>query len=322
MSGPESLLLQLSRFVPERLRAPADDWTEMVRLAPLHGLAPTIAYNVEYRLAGANAPQDARDALLAHYQAALNDNVFKFVNLKKLLAEVGSRRALLLDAAAFADALYPHVAFRPVNELRLLVHVADLEPMQRAFAQAGYAIRPNDDELGASAVNSDDRTRLVLHTRLFPEARQVEESKLWERALPARAFGKNAFRPELEDALLSAALLLARQGFDAPLIQLVDLRELVRGSPDLAGPYSRPVKADVVLERARAFKLERALWSAMELLAGFFPEVGSQARSLQPRLRPSSQTLLRKLVIEPSLDLSRKSAFRGTERLRRLLSGG
>ena len=51
------LLLALTRFTPERQKASADDWKEAARLAPPHGVAPLIAYNLEYRLAGSGAPQ-------------------------------------------------------------------------------------------------------------------------------------------------------------------------------------------------------------------------------------------------------------------------
>ncbi len=316
------LLLALTRFTPEKVRAPAADWAEVLRLAPPHGVAPLVAYNLEYRLAGAGAPQDVRDALLGHYQGALADNVYKLVNLKKLLSGVGERQALLLDGAAFADALYPHVAFRPVPEVRLRVQAAEVEPFARAFAVHHFRARRSDDELGGALVLGDDRTEVVLHTRLFPEARQAEEGKLWERSLPHRAYGEAARRPSLEDALLTAVLLLARRGFEVPLLNLIDLRELVRGSPDLAGPYSHPPEAAVVLERAKAFKVERALWASMELVATLFPELATQARALAPPLRPATQALLRRAVVEPASDLRRTRAFRGASRLRTLLAGG
>ena len=322
MDDASQLLLALTRFVPQRQKAAPASWLEVARLAPPHGVAPLLAYNLEYRLAGSGAPQDVRDALLGHYQGALADNVYKLVNLKKLLAEAPTRRALLLDAAALADALYPHIAFRPLGELRILVQSADLAPFTEAFGRVGFRPRGSVDPLGGQHVLSDDRTEIVLHTRLYPEARQSEEVRLWERAVPHRAYGENAVRPALEDALLSAVLLLARRGFDAPLLHLIDLRELVRGSPDLAGPYSRPADAGLVRERAAALKLERALWVAMEIVAGLFPEVAPRARELSPALRPATQALLRPAVIEPALDLRRTQTVRGASRMRVLLSGG
>ena len=322
MLAPEALLLHLSEFKPSRPKASAASWEALTQLAPMHGLAPLIAYNLEYRLGGAGAPQVVRDVLLSHYQGSLADNVFKFVNLKKALAECADAPVILLDAAAFADSLYPHVAFRPASELRLLVQQADLEKVKHGLGAAGYGPTPDPDPLGGLAVLTDERTRIVLHTRLFPDARAAEETGLWQRALPSRAMGVHARRPAPEDALLSAVLLQARQAFDVPLIQTLDLRELVRGAPDLGGPYSQPLDVPLVLARARALKLERALWTAMELVGALYPVDRERAQKLQPPIRGASQALLRKLVVAPLQDLARTSAPRGLDRLRVLLAGG
>lgn len=323
MSAASALLLQLASFTPSRVRATADAdaWQELTQLAPMHGLAPLCAYNLEYRLAGANAPQVVRDVLLSHYQGALADNVLKFVNLKKALTQCGDAAVMLLDAAAFADTLYPHIAFRPVSELRVLVQPAEVEVVQRGFDLCGYSASRELDPLSGAVVVTDSRTSIVLQTRLFPDARASEESGIWSRALPARAYGKNARRPALEDALLSAVLTQAKQAFDTPLINLMDLRELCTGALDLGGPYAQVPDREVVLARAKAFKLERALWVAMELVAELFTGRADAAHKLQPQLRGATQALLKRAVVEPLIDLNRTSAPRGMDRLRKLLAG-
>ena len=322
MSDVDALLLQLTSFSPARVKASPESWGELMQLAPPHGVAPLVAYNLEYRLAGANAPQSVRDVLMGQYQGALADNIFKLVNLKTALTQCPGKPVLLLEAAAFADTLYPHVAFRPTHELRLLVHAADLAAFVQGFGAAGYGLTDEDDLLGGHNVLSDGRTQIVLHTRLFAQARHAEEAAMWERATKSMAYGRDAVRPAMEDALLCAVLLQARAGFDCALLQTLDLRELVRGSPDLGGPYSRAIDPQVVLARAKILKLDRALWAAMELVATLFPELGEMARALQPPLRAASAALLRRWVVEPASRLHRTRAPRGLERLRTLLAGG
>jgi hypothetical protein len=322
MSDVDALLLQLTSFSPARVKASPECWGELMQLAPPHGVAPLIAYNLEYRLAGSNAPQPVRDVLMGQYQGALADNVFKLVNLKTALTQCPGKPVLLLEAAAVADALYPHIAFRPTHELRLLVHAEDLQTFVRGFGAAGYGLIDEDDALGGHNVLSDGRTQIVLHTRLFAEARHADERAMWNRATKAMAYGRDALRPAMEDALLCAVLFQARAGFDCALLQTLDLRELVRGSPALGGPYSRPLDTKVVLERARIFRLDRALWAAMELVATLFPDLGEKARALQPPVRSASARLLRRWVVEPASRLHRTRAPRGLERLRTLLAGG
>lgn len=322
MSDAEALLLQLTSFAPARVKASPETWAEVMQLAPPHGVAPLVAYNLEYRLGGANAPQPVRDVLMGQYQGALADNIFKLVNLKTALAQAPGKPVLLLEAAAFADTLYPHVAFRPTHELRLLVHDHDLADVHRGFGAAGYGPTDEGDPLGGQSVLSDGRTQIVLHTQLFGAKHRAAEAALWTRASKAMAYGRDALRPAMEDALLCAVLLQARAGFDCALLQTLDLRELVRGSPDLGGPYSRALDPHVVQERARLFRFDRALWAAMELVAALFPDLSEKARALQPPLRPASAALLRRWVVEPASRLHRTRAPRGLERLRTLLAGG
>lgn len=317
----DALLKALTSFAPKRESASPELWRELVLLAPRHGVAPLVAYNVEYRLAGSGAPQEARDVLLSHYQGALADNVFKLVNLKQALRAI-ERPVLLLDAAAVADTLFPHVAFRPMNELRVMVRAAELPPILQALAGLNLAPEPAPDPLGAAVVVTDGRTRLAIHIRLFPEARAAEEGRLWDRAVPAKAYGSHVLRPSAEDALLCQVLLRARAGFDVPLVELIDLRELARGSPDLGGPYSRALDAAVVKQCAKELKIERALWAAMGVVIELFPEQAERARALQPELRSARAALMRRWVIAPACDLHRERAFFGEERLKRLLAGG
>lgn len=322
MQDAHALMLHLSEFSPAKPAATAEAWDALPELAPRHGLAPLIAHNIQYGLSGSGAPTVIRDSLLGHYQGALADNVLKFVTLKKLLAEVPERRAMLLDSAALADALYPHVAFRPTGELRLLVQSAELPVFVEAFRRFGHPPSPRPDPLGGVATASDDKVMVVFHTRLFPEARGAEEEALWGRAVVHRGFGRNALRPAAEDALLVQVLLLARQGFDVPLIHWVDLREFVRGSTDLGGPYSRPLDGDALRDRARRFGLERALWTALEGVARLFPLQAEAAHALQPKLRSRSSALLERLVVAPVSATARREPYRGEMRLRRLLTGG
>src|SRR5690348_14686047 len=111
----------LSSFERPRQSLAGAPWEEYVDWAIAQGLAPLAAYNLEYRLAGADAPEWARDRLLSVYQGSLNDNVMKLVNFKRAVDELEGRRVVLLGAASYAESLYPHVAFRPVLDLDLLL---------------------------------------------------------------------------------------------------------------------------------------------------------------------------------------------------------
>ena len=299
--------------VPARLEV---DWADLADLAVFHGVAPLAAYNLEYRLGGAGAPEDVHDALLGYYHGTLSDNVFKLVNLKRLLSEADEVPVVLLEAAAYADALYPHVAFRALPELRLLLRRRDF--FKLALAGEAMGLRLEGEESGA-VVLTDQRTRFLLHDSIFGPERGDGEEDLFERGIPAKAFGSRVRRPAIEDALLSHVALMARGAFSAPLIEHVDLRELVRGSPSQSSTWDHRPDARAVRERSRALGLDRALWCALQLVTGFFPEVAEEARALVPEVPMAIRVLLEASVVLPSQRLDRTRVNRAAEELRKLL---
>ena len=124
----------LASFEPKRTALAQAPWEEYTDWSISQGLAPLAAYNLEYRLAGAGAPEWVRDRLMSVYQGALNDNVMKLVNFKRTVDELEGRRILVLGGPAFADALYPHVAFRPVLDIEMLLRPEDVAPSPASWA--------------------------------------------------------------------------------------------------------------------------------------------------------------------------------------------
>lgn len=316
-----SALRLLTRFdlsrKPAGGRSPLRDvpWAELADVAMVHGVAPIVAYNLEYQLGGGGAPDEIRDRLLGYYQGTLNDNVFKLVNLKGLLHGL-ELPVVLLGAAAWADAIYPHVAFRPVPDVQLLAARENFFQLAQQGEPMGMKL--GGEEAGA-VVLTDGRTRFLLYDAVFGAQRTSAEGALFERGVRARVFGERVVRPAIEDAVLTQVALMARAGFEAPLIEFVDLRELVLGSPGQSGTYHRPPEAGEVLERAEESGLSRALYCAMRLLAWFFPEQEPQAAAITPHLNVAVRAALDKVVVEPAQALEREHASRSVEQIRKLL---
>lgn len=291
--------LDLPRRRPEGVAAPGPGfpWEAVADLAVAQGLAPLLAYHVEYQLAGAGAPQEVRDALLGHYHATVTDNVYKLVQLRKLLAGAPEVPVVLLSGAAYVDALYPHGAFRPLPELRLAARRTDFQRL--ALAGAPLEFRPEPQPDGAVAL-TDGRTLVWLHDDLFGGPDPVAAlGAVHGRGIPAKVFGPRVVRPALEDALLSQVALLSRAAFAAPLIQLVDLRELALGAPGQAGTWHGRPDREVLGARAVAAGLSRALFCALEILARLFPEAAEAARGLVPELPETVRAEVEAGVVQP-----------------------
>ncbi|HYV43910.1 MAG TPA: nucleotidyltransferase family protein [Myxococcaceae bacterium] len=314
----------LASFDPPRRSLAGAPWEEYADWAIAQGLAPMAAYNLEYRMAGAGAPEWVRDRLLSVYQGSLNDNVMKLVNFKRAADEVEGQRWALLGGASFAEALYPHVAFRPVLEIQLLAAPESLAPLFKALGQADFRPDPAAaQEAGAAHALSDGRTAVIIRTRLLGPGREAAEAAMARRLLPMKVYGPSAFRLDLEDAVLALCLEHAREGYQVPLISFVDLRELLLGAPSLGGPYSRKPDFATLKTRAKEWRLERALWASASVAARLFPELEATAAEARPGdLRGATRQLLERLVVGPVCALGKLRVVRGADRLRRWLVGG
>lgn len=307
---------------PRRVEAPPS-WEEAVQVLARHGLAAIAAYNLHYRMPDTAVPESASDVLLGYHQGLLNDNVFKLVTAKQLLGPLAGPRVVLLDAASYAEALYPHIGFRPIPELRLLVAPGDLQEVVAALADGGFApAEPEEpDPDRPAAVLYNQRFFAKVYTHLLPRAEA--EAGLLSRSVKALAMGAAVHRLAAEDALVVQVLSMARRGFAVPLISYVDLREIVRGASATAsrgGPGS-PLDPAVVRDRVAAAGAERALHAALELLVHFHPDVEAQAAALRPHVNPAVRALIDATVVAPARDPERSRQLRGVETLQRLLLG-
>ena len=300
----EALRAVTSFSPPEVL--PACDPGLLADVLEAHGLAALASYQLEQKRIGAGAPEGLRVRLLTSFQGIVNDNLQKVLALRAVLRDVEGLHVVLLDAAAFADWLYPHLAFRPLGELRLAVPTADGQRFLDAIGPEWSMLRTEHE--GRTVVFGNGTVTVSMQEGLWPSG--PEDAPLFARATPYPVFGPSAFRPSQEDALLGAVAEQALLGLHAPLVTFVDLRELL----------ARPLDAGYVLERAASLRLERALHGAMLLVAHFFPETGEAAAALRPALGVAERFAVER-VVEAAKDPGRLRALRGADAAARLVVG-
>jgi len=294
----------LASFQPPP-RLPDCDFDLLGHVLEAHGLAPMASYQLENTRLGASAPESLRERLLTSYQGVVNDNVLRLVSLRGALKVVPDVPAILLEAAAYVDWLYPHMAFRPVLGVRLAVRAAD--GARFAKGVEGLLSVARTEHHGRTAVFTDGRIELVLQEGLWQGA--AEDGLLYERRTPYPAFGPSAARPSAEEALLATVADQALLGLYAPLVTFVDLRELL-SLPDLDLDYLR--------RRADALGLARALYGASRLVGRFFPEVEARAAAARPALGLAERVAVDR-VVETADDPARLSHLRGGEAAARLV---
>ncbi len=292
-------LRALSSFDPPPSLPPCD-LAELADLLEAHGLAPLASYHLESRAVGAGLPAQFREKLLSLYQGVVNDNVYKVMTLRGAL-RASEVPVVLLGGLAAIDWLYPHVAFRPLGDLRLAVRSRDGAAFAAAVAKAGFP--PAGTAEGARvATFTDGRIRFSIQEGLWPGA--DDDPALFEAAVRVPAMGPRVMRPSAVDALLGTVAEQAATGLYAPLLTFVDLRELLALDP--------PPDPGAVRARARALGLERALLGSMRLLAAFYPASATAARALEPDL-PAAERAAVEAVVRSARDPGRLVHLRGAE---------
>lgn len=295
-------LRALTSFAPPTT-LPEADFALLGDVLEAHGLAPLASYQLETTRVGAGVPLAFRERLLTSYQGVVNDNVLKLVTLRGVLRTAPDVPVVLLDAAAYVDWLYPHMAFRPVGDLRVAIRPADRARLLEAAG--GLSVEQTEHD-GRTVVLTDGRITITVQDALW--AGGPAEGPLFERGRPYRAFGPQATRPSPEEALLGTVAGQAGMGLLAPLVTFVDLRELLGLELD----------ADHVLGRAEALGLSRALYGAGALVSHFFPEVADAAARLRPALGRAERIAVDR-VVEAGKDPARLRHLRGTDTAARLV---
>jgi hypothetical protein len=295
----------LSAFDPPA-ELPPVDLALLADVLEANGLAPIASYHLESRPLGAGLPAQFREKLLALYQGVVNDNVYRVMTLRGAL-KASEVPVVVLGGLAAVDWIYPHLAFRPLGDIRLAVRGDDGARFAEAAKGAGFHLE-DADAGGRGAAFSDDRVRFTIQEGLWQGA--PPDADLFARGVRLPALGPRILRPSPEDMLLATVAEQAEQGLYAPLITFVDLRELLR--------LDQPLDSRYVKERAAALGLARALHGSLALLSLHFPGVADAARALTPTLSAPERAAV-EAVVHSARDLSRLSHLRGAETAARMV---
>lgn len=116
------------------------DWSQLVRSASDHGLAP-LAYAALKKCDLFNvAPKSAIETLRIDYLRASIANRLAFQELARLLDrfERENISAIVLKGGALALTLYDDIALRPMGDLDLLIHQSSLGRAREILIEEGY----------------------------------------------------------------------------------------------------------------------------------------------------------------------------------------
>jgi hypothetical protein len=268
------------------------DWLRQQGLAPLTWFTCQAS-----RLPAAMSLPAAIGQPLQHaYYSAVGDADLHQRELKAVLRALHAHhiRPIIFKGAALCWSVYPDPACRPMGDLDLWINLADLTTAQTVLGDLGYRQVINPDrppplmehfggEIHMSGTGRDQGL-IELHLSVFlgewlRHTANVDEAAVRARAVSAPWHGEHVAVLSSEDAVLQLIVHLAinHQLSFFPLRSLVDIALLAR---------HQPLDWNVVVQRARAWRVATATWLALSLavdLAGL-----NEAAEAVQRLQPSA----------------------------------
>ncbi len=257
-----------------------DQWLTLGALAQEHGVAP-LAYRQFEALGWPAGSQSGiqQTWMDSYYQsAAQSATLYHELDLILTTLDQDGIPVVLLKGAHLASALYVDIALRPMNDLDLLVHEADLERAQAALAAIGYnqpypvISQGLNRDLGHHIYLSRENSSLPgleLHWSLLggkADRRAAPAGWFWEHTLPLPPSGPRhhalALDPGANLLFLAAHLYLKHYGDSGRLIWLVDIYLLLER-------WGEAVDWRAVIVAAAEFGWTRgAVWGAARRAGG------------------------------------------------------
>jgi hypothetical protein len=251
------------------------DWDALRQVAHAESLAPLL-YPL---LRGQDLVPEAveQDLRRAWYHTAGRHTLLRY-ELESVLRHLATEGVpvILLKGAALAEVIYGSATARPMLDLDLLVHRADVPVALRVLSESGYATVRVEPHPGASlAYESQVRLRkpgqvetlIEVHWSLidFPYYQyRLPMDWFWQTALPARIGDTPGLilGPEAQVLHLCAHLLLHHgSGAQPTLLWLHDVAEVVFF-------YAEQIDWQQVMARAQAYDLVLPVQQVLTQVAG------------------------------------------------------
>lgn len=216
----------------------AEDWQAVTLLAVEQGLAPLLYHQLCKQQWQAFVPAASVQTLKQQYDQVLHQNLQICQDLYHLLETLQAHGipVIVLKGAYLATAVYTQIALRPMNDIDLLVPIADLYRAAELVQGIGYEpMKPfsHQEELTQHHLPRfirPDHASLELHwTITRPQASySIDEGLLWQSARQVVLVGISTKSLALHDLVLHLCLHATYQHlFDQGIRFLCDISTIL-----------------------------------------------------------------------------------------------
>jgi hypothetical protein len=323
-----------------------DEWERLNGLACQEGMQPLVLQHMAAAGLLPVMPEHVSQSLLAAYSAAWIRNRRlrgRHLHVIQSLSASGIE-AMPVKGVVLAERCYGELALRPVTDLDLLVHQADVPAIGRILIGLGYQpLGGENDPLDfyglvyhTVAYYGGDSELIELHWELanlpayLPRMRAAE---LWGRSRQIQFAGHPVRTLALADELRYLSFHYAAQHQSSRLIWLVDIAELARqlGQEDWPAFASQTISLGLATPVAVALERAQSLLG-LDLPGGILPDLWRSAATRREAMAWSSaggvfrhpDSLLRYWLVQPGarerIMLARALGMRAARRWQRQAS--
>ncbi len=270
----------------------ADGWEVVCSFAWQNRLGSMLLAHLNAH--GIELPPSARHQLEAHAEHVAAVNAYNRKRLRPVLQILNDVKVpfLLLKGAALNAVLYTDASLRPMVDIDLMIHPADVERADTALRDAGC--RPGEDLLRGDFYpryhyereylsGDTPRVRLDVHVRPFRPlryARTVPDDALWDRPDVVRVDGVNVRIPNPSRMLIHLLVHAACHGL-REVRWLYDIKSYLAAKMDR---ISIAQVADLVTRWKLNLPAEQALARVIDAFALENPRVLALQRALRGRV--------------------------------------
>jgi hypothetical protein len=251
----------------------SSDWTAIIETATRQGVAALLEYRIKHKNIADHLPAGVGNTLQSFTRVVGFRNMQLYHSLTQVLSALtaASLPVIVLKGAYLAEHVYENIAFRPMDDVDLLVLQKDLPQTEQILLSLGYA-HPPDYDTSRKSTSPHHLAPFIragsppieVHWTVPPgEPLRINVKGLWDRALALKIADVDVLALAPEDHVLQLCVHAAvHHRFSMGLKPLCDITESIRH-------FGSRLRWDLLCMRAREWNAGNSVYLTLRLAHEF-----------------------------------------------------